>query len=67
MLTLNLLGGLIFSGVGFVAFVYGRKQGLWKTAVIGILLMAYPYFFSDTLVVIGIGVALTIALFVFKD
>lgn len=67
MTTAILLGGLIFSGVGFVAFVYGKKQGLWKTAVIGVLLMAYPYFFGDVMMVYGIGFALTIALFIFKD
>lgn len=67
MLTANLIGGLIFSGIGFVAFVYGKKQGLWKTAIIGVLLMAYPYFFYDFVFVYGIGVVLTISLFIFKD
>ena len=67
MSTAVLLGGLIFSGVGFVALAYGKKQGLWKTAVIGVLLMGYPYFFGDVMFVYGIGLALTIALFIFKD
>ena len=67
MLTANLLGGLVFSGIGFVALAYGKKQGLWKTAVIGVLLMAYPYFVYSVALVYGIGIALTIALFLFKD
>ena len=34
--------------------------------VIGILLMAYPFFFSDTLLLYGIGVGLTALLFIFN-
>ncbi len=67
MFTAYLLGSLVFGGIGFVAFVYGRKMGLWKTAVIGILLMLYTLFVYDAIYVYGIGIALTIALFLFKD
>ena len=35
---------LIPGGVGFVLFVYGRKQERWPQLVAGILLMVYPYF-----------------------
>ena len=63
MLTANLLGSLLFSGVGFVAFTYGRKQGEPKIAVIGVALMCYGWFVPDTLWLYGIGVALTAALY----
>lgn len=63
----NLIGGLIFSGIGFVAFVYGKKMALWRPMVLGILLMGYPYFVSDTWVMYGIGVLLTAGLYVFRD
>jgi hypothetical protein len=40
---------LISSGVGFVLFVYGKKQGRAPQLVAGILLMVYPYFVPDLL------------------
>ena len=35
---------LIPGGVGFVLFVYGKKQGRWPQLAAGLLLMVYPYF-----------------------
>lgn len=61
------IGSMIFSGIGFVAFVYGRKMALLKTAVIGVLLMLYTWFVYDPVYVYGIGLVLTVALFIFKD
>jgi len=63
----NLIGSLLFSGIGFVAFVYGKKQALWKTMVLGIALMAYPYFISNEWLMYGIGAALTAGVFIFRD
>jgi hypothetical protein len=37
------------SGIGFVLFVYGKKQGRWPQLAAGLLLMVYPYF-TQTLV-----------------
>ena len=34
---------LIPGGIGFVLFVYGKKQGRWPHLVAGLLFMAYPY------------------------
>jgi hypothetical protein len=67
MTAASLIGGLIFSGVGFVAFVYGKKQGLLKATCLGIALMAYPLFVSDVAILYGVGCLLTICLFIFKD
>ncbi len=64
---LNLFAGLVFSSIGFVGFVYGKKMHLWKPLFIGIALMAYPYFIENTAVLCAIGVAGTAALFVFRD
>ena len=61
------IANLLFSGIGFVALYYAKKQGLWKTALIGVLLMCYPYFVSDTLLLYGVGILLTICLFIFTD
>jgi predicted phage tail protein len=57
---------LIPSGIGFVLFVYGKKQGRWPQLVAGLLLMVYPYFtpglVSLTATGAGIGVVLWYAL-----
>ncbi|HEX4346551.1 MAG TPA: hypothetical protein VHZ73_03220 [Vicinamibacterales bacterium] len=34
---------LIPSGIGFVLFVYGKKQGRMPQLVAGLLFMGYPY------------------------
>ena len=60
----RLLGGFLFSGIGFVAFRYGKGQASFKLMVIGVLLMAYPYFVSNTLATYAIGVILTAGLFI---
>jgi hypothetical protein len=40
---------LITSGVGFVLFMYGKKQDRLPQLVGGIVLMVYPYFVPDLL------------------
>ena len=35
---------LVTSGMGFVLFMYGKKQERWPQLVAGIVLMVYPYF-----------------------
>ena len=63
----NLIGWTLFGAVGFVAFVYGKKQSAIKTMLIGLTLMAYPYFVTNTLAMYVVGAALTAALFIFRD
>jgi hypothetical protein len=63
----NLIGGLLFGAVGFVAFIYGKRQSAFRAMGFGVALMAFPYFVSNTLALYGIGTALTAALFVFRD
>lgn len=55
--TWLMLSGL-FSLLGFAVFTYGRRQRTATHTVIGIALMAYPYFVSSTLALIGVGVLL---------
>ena len=63
----DLIADLLFGMIGLAAFGYGRKQGRWKTMLIGVAIMAYPYFVSGTLLLYGVGIVLTVALFVFTD
>ena len=54
---------LIPSGVGFVLFVYGKKQQRWPQLAAGLGLMIYPYFTSSILTLAGVGAALGAALY----
>lgn len=49
---------LIPSGIGFVLFVYGKRQGRWPQLTAGLLLMVYPYFAGTVtwLTVIGLAI-----------
>ncbi len=59
----NLIGGLVFGSIGFVAFIYGKRMNLWKPMLLGIALMVYPYFVSNDAVMIAIGSIGTAGLF----
>ena len=67
MSAANLFGGLLFGAVGFSAFIYGKKQSSAKPMLIGIALMAYPYFISNTLALYLVGAGLSASLFFFRD
>jgi hypothetical protein len=51
----NLIGGLVFGSIGFVAFMYGKRMNLWKPMFLGLALMVYPYFVSNDVVMIVVG------------
>lgn len=57
-----LLVGLVVGSIGFVVFVYGKRQARVPHMVVGLALMAYPYFVGNPLVAGGIAVALLAAL-----
>jgi hypothetical protein len=63
----NMIGGLIFGSIGFVAFIYGKRMSLWKPMLCGIALMVYPYFIADTAIMLAIGALGTGALFFLRD
>jgi hypothetical protein len=51
---------LIPSGVGFVLFVYGKKQERWVLMASGIVFTVYPYFTESVAALVGVGVALSV-------
>jgi hypothetical protein len=61
-----LFASLLFGAIGMGALVYARKISAFRPAIIGVALMAYPYFVSDNLLLWGVGIALTVSLFLFK-
>jgi len=56
--TSSLLWGLLFGSVGLGFLIYGRKQKAVVPLVCGLALMIFPYFISNTILLITIGVAL---------
>ena len=63
----NLMGNLLFSSIGFVAFIYGKRLSLWKPMFGGLALMVMPYFIADTAMMFGAGVLGTGALFFLRE
>lgn len=58
---------IIFGAIGFIAFVYGKKNSQWRPMVIGVVLMVYPYFCSGILLLYCVGIALTAALYFWRE
>jgi len=63
----DLFAWIVFGAIGMAAFIYGKKAGKLSPAIIGIALMVYPYFFSQTWLLYAVGGALTVCLFVFRE
>jgi len=54
-----LLWGLLFGSVGLGFFLYGKKQRAVVPLVCGLVLMIFPYFISNTILLVAIGIVLT--------
>jgi hypothetical protein len=53
---------MIPGGIGFVLFVYGKKQQRLPHLAAGILMMVYPYFTQSVLALFGAGAVICVAL-----
>jgi hypothetical protein len=56
--TSSLLWGLVFGSIGFGFLVYGRKQRAVVPLICGLGLIVFPYFVSNTILLITIGIVL---------
>ena len=63
----KILAYIIFGAIGFAVFVYGKKNKFVRPMIIGFALMVYPYFFSGTLVIYLVGIALIAALYFWRE
>ena len=61
-----LFGSLMFGVVGLAAFLYGKRSTLIVPMVLGLTLMAFPYFVSETWLLYVIGFVLTAACWYFR-
>lgn len=64
---MDLVAGLLFGGVGFVAFMYGKKTMNVRAMALGGALMAYPYFTPSGSLQWVVGSALTAALYFSRE
>ncbi len=55
---------VLISAVGVGFFLYGKKQQRAPQLVVGIALMVYTYFVSSVAVMLAIGAAILVALWV---
>jgi len=49
---------LLFGSIGLGFFIYGRKQRAAVPLICGLALMIFPYFVSNSILLVVIGVAL---------
>ena len=55
----SIIWGVIFGSIGLGYFVYGKRQSSLVPLVCGIGLMGFPYFVSNTVVLVIVGVLLS--------
>ncbi len=53
-----LLWGLLFGSCGLGFFLYGKKQRAVVPLACGLVLMVFPYFVANTILLVLIGAAL---------
>lgn len=56
--TSSLLWGLLFGSIGIGFLIYGRKQRAVVPLICGLALMIFPYFVSNTILLIAVGIVL---------
>lgn len=59
--TSLILWGLLFSCVGFAYYLYGKRQSNNVVRYVGIGLMVFPYFVSDVIIFVVVGVLLMVS------
>ena len=62
-----IVGALLFSTVGFVAWHYGRKMKRSRVKWLGVALMFYGYVAAETWVLYSVGMGLCVALYVWRN
>ena len=61
-----LLVGMIFSGIGFVYFSYGKRMQKFNLMASGLVLMVCPYFTENMVSTVIVGLILSALPFLLK-
>jgi hypothetical protein len=56
----QLLWGVVFGSIGIGYFLYGKKRKATVPLLSGIVLMVYPYFITNNIALVCIGVVFTL-------
>jgi len=56
--TASIFWGLLFGSIGAGFFIYGKKQGKPVPLLCGIALAVFPYFVSNLLGLVALGIVL---------
>jgi hypothetical protein len=54
----SLLASLLVSSIGLVLFMYGKRMARVPQLAMGLVLMVFPYFVSNAILILLIGAAL---------
>lgn len=66
MSTSSIFWGLLFGSIGLGFFLYGKKQQAIVPLICGLGLMIFPYFVSNTALLVAIGIALAALPYFFR-
>jgi hypothetical protein len=58
---------LLFGSIGLGYFIYGKKQRSSVPLICGLALMLFPYFVSNIMLLVGVGVLLAIIPYFFRE
>ena len=58
---------IVSSAIGLGAFLYGKKSAALGPALIGVALMVYPWFVTQTWLLYAVGAALCVLLYYFRE
>jgi len=64
--TANLLWSILFGAIGSAYLLYARKQRRTVALICGFLLIGFPYFIDNTVILAAIGLALCAAPYFFR-
>ena len=57
-----LFADILLGSIGTAYFIYGKKQGRPPHLIAGVIFTVYPYFAESLTALVGVGVALSVAL-----
>lgn len=63
----SLFWAILFGAIGLAAFLHGKRNSRPLPILVGLALMAFPYFVSDGLTTFLIGVALCALLYFVRE